>query len=80
MGLFAEAVTEGPPVVARGLKCALGTWLDTLDDETRAEAEAILADERWQHSDIYELFSQAGLDSTRITVSRHRRGICRNCG
>lgn len=79
MGLLAEAVKRGPQV-KKGPPCTVSVWLNTLDPETRAEAQQILDDESWAHTAISKTFKPLGLDVNPQTIGRHRRGECKFCG
>src|SRR5690606_23983127 len=75
MGLLADAIANGPNV-KKGPPCSVGAWLARLDDETRAEAQTLMADDSWQHTALNEAFSKAGLDVATPTLTRHRKGEC----
>ena len=79
MGIFAAAIDRGPEV-KMGPACAVGLWLEGLDDESRDEAKSLMADNVWQHTALAKVFADAGLDVSATTVARHRRGDCKNCG
>lgn len=64
---------KGPP-------CTMGLWLEGLGKTERAEAEQLLADSAWQHTQVSEALKALGVHVAAPTVSRHRRGVCQNCG
>lgn len=81
MGLLAEAIANGPQI-KKGPPCATGAWLASLDDESRAEAQAMLdaGQATWPHTALNEEFAKAGLKVSTGSLTRHRKGKCANCG
>lgn len=76
MGMLAEVVARGP-VAAVAVKCGTCKWLATLDPETRAEAEAMLApDSGWEHVQIADAVRPLGLNLVASSIGRHRGGGC----
>lgn len=79
MGLsLTEAARSAPPAPRKSKHCKVGPWLDTLSEDDRGAALAILdRDSGWIHRDVTDLLTANGCAGlAKESVADHRR---RNC-
>ena len=61
--------------VGRGGTCAVGLLLGAVDEETRDEFVAVLANGTWPGTAITRALNKRGHDITTQSVVRHRRRV-----
>lgn len=61
----------------RARPCAVTRWLNTLDPETRAQAQEVLDDRDIFAPAVHDLFNRNGADiANSQTITRHRSRRC----
>lgn len=79
MGLsLTEAAKSAPPSPRKSKYCKVGPWLDTLSEDDRVAALAILdPDSGWIHRDVTDVLTANGcVGLAKESVGGHRRGDC----
>lgn len=71
MGKFASAVKNGPP--RTGHWCVVCDFLETLDEESRSEAKAMIADKSWSNVTLVNTFAVEGCGGDNIVMDVHRK-------
>jgi hypothetical protein len=72
---LAEVIAEHKP--AR--RCKFRDWIDSLDPEDKATAEAVINNNEYSLRQISRAFSQYGLDACETVVWKHRTNQCKVC-
>lgn len=72
----ALAVEQAP----QGAECSVGILLREVDADTSGEIRAALDDPGVQHAQISRALKTIGHSISAMTIGRHRRGDCKNCG
>ena len=75
MGKLANVLEAGPPRV--GHWCPVCAWLESLDVETRSEAEAMIADTSWKPAALVEQFAPLGCAGLNSDIHMHRQSAAR---
>lgn len=72
---LSEALAQSRPRI--GAECATGRIINSVDDATRAEIEAALADPSLSNAHLARAFTLLGHRIGDGAVQRHRAGGCR---